>query len=86
MSSDFTVVTNIAAARKTHRCHWCGERILVGQPYIRVSGSFEGDMGHTCWHPECDAAFDSLPDAEQRNYAVDGLDPGMFKRGAAVHQ
>jgi len=81
--SDFTVVTNIAHARKPHRCHWCGERIEIGNPYVRVFGSWDGDVGHSCWHPECDGAFQSLTWKQKEDRGLDeSFDAGLFKRGS----
>ena len=80
--SSFAISKRIASARKPHQCYWCGERINVTTPYIKVSGSHEGSMGHTCWHPECDAAFHRLSIDEHAEIAVECLDAGMYQRGS----
>jgi hypothetical protein len=80
--SDFTVTIRITKARKTHRCHWCGEPILKGNAYTRIFGSWGGDVGTSKWHDECDEAFKSLTWQQRDQWDLDeSFDPGMFKRG-----
>ena len=44
------------AARKRHRCSWCGQRIEAGSVYTRTVGIHDGDFQVGKFHPECDAA------------------------------
>ena len=58
-------MTNIAhetikAARKTHQCDWCGEKIIVGQPYVRQRIKDCTDVWTWRAHPECDRASGTL--------------------------
>jgi len=41
------------AARKPHRCIWCGEPIATGDKYVRERSVFDGNMQNFPWHPEC---------------------------------
>jgi hypothetical protein len=43
-------------ARKKHHCTWCGQHILVGEKYVRISVVFDGEMQTNKFHKECDAA------------------------------
>lgn len=44
-------------AKKEHRCNWCGQRILVGESYLRSRVVFEGEPQTNKLHLECaDAA------------------------------
>lgn len=43
----------VAAARKVHRCIWCGQSINAGEPYTYERSIFEGDPQSHHWHPEC---------------------------------
>ena len=79
----FTCCTTITKSRKPHRCHWCGERIEVGESYIRIAGVWSGDFGVSSWHPECDEVFKALTWQETSEWDLqDGFDPGMYKRGS----
>lgn len=62
--STMTAVEEIKAARKSHCCDWCGERIDVGQPYRRWRW-FDGSHASTVRaHPECEAAGAELANEE----------------------
>lgn len=41
-------------ARKSHRCIWCGEMIIVGETYRRENSVYDGHMHDHAWHLECD--------------------------------
>lgn len=43
----------VKAARKVHRCIWCGQSIDVGEPYTYERSIFEGDPQSHHWHQEC---------------------------------
>lgn len=47
----------VKAARKEHRCFWCGMRIDIGQPYSRWFSRGDGPYT-TRVHPECHAAWE----------------------------
>jgi hypothetical protein len=77
MSTGYTSVVSIAAARKRHRCSWCDTRIEVGEPYKRWRYFDDGDVGTIKMHPECHEAMEAAP-----NHLVDeGWMPGEFPRG-----
>lgn len=44
---------DIKAARKAHKCIWCGQRIEIGQPYTYERSIYEGEPQSHHWHPEC---------------------------------
>ncbi|MDE2098651.1 MAG: hypothetical protein KGL39_15460 [Patescibacteria group bacterium] len=44
------------AARKDHRCSWCGHPIPKGARYVYSSGIWEGRFVVNKMHPECDVA------------------------------
>ena len=48
---------HVKSARKSHRCDWCGERIVVGEAYIRQRCFDDGDAGTTRMHVECRAVI-----------------------------
>lgn len=43
----------VKAARKAHRCIWCGQAINAGDPYTYERSIFEGQPQSHHWHPEC---------------------------------
>ena len=51
----FTLIEErqVKAARKAHRCIWCGESIAVGSSYTYERSIFEGHPQSHHWHPEC---------------------------------
>lgn len=79
----FVGMTHIKACRKQHWCHWCGERIEIGRPAVKIAGVWNGDFGSAYWHPECDAAFRSLDWKGREECGVDEpFDRGIFQRGS----
>jgi hypothetical protein len=67
----------VSCTRASRYCQWCYESIDVGQP-MDVQ-SYYDDHGEFCedrYHPECWAAFDTLPVEEQESWS-----PGDFLRG-----
>lgn len=54
MSCFYGSIRHVKAAKKQHRCMVCEKRILVGTPYVRWAGTWEGDFGFMKVHPECD--------------------------------
>jgi predicted RNA-binding Zn-ribbon protein involved in translation (DUF1610 family) len=46
----------IKAAKKLHRCSWCGQRIEIGDSYKRWRCYDGGEAGTVKMHPECDEA------------------------------
>lgn len=40
-------------ARKEHKCLLCGQKIGIGQKYIRHSGKYDGDFFDDCFHESC---------------------------------
>lgn len=47
----------IKAARKMHKCIWCGEAIHKGDSYVYERSIFEGDPQSNHWHSECVGAM-----------------------------
>ncbi|WP_155300914.1 hypothetical protein [Deinococcus kurensis] len=54
--SDFQHVTR-PKARKMHRCVECGERVQLGDTYVRVAGSYDGHMYTDRYCVTCDAVW-----------------------------
>lgn len=67
----------INKTRKIHSCCWCGKRIEVGSAASYAAGVFEGDFWSGHYHPECQAAQDSMSYSD----LMDGWCPGDFARG-----
>ncbi len=63
-------------ARKTHKCHWCGESIDPGEKYSKWRWVDFGDISTVKVHAECNLAWNSLsyPDNEDVFF-------GSFNRG-----
>lgn len=40
-------------AKKEHQCIWCGQKILVGEPYKDERSVYDGNIQRHRWHPEC---------------------------------
>lgn len=72
-----TQTEHIKAAKKKHRCDWCGERINEGTDYYRWRHFDGGDAGTCKIHPECYSALQATPHSE----LIDGWTPGQFERG-----
>lgn len=72
----------IKAARKNHRCHWCGERINKGESYHVWKGIYEGDFSVFKTHPECNAAAERTM-KHNREHEVEAWD---HERGLADHE
>lgn len=67
----------IKAAKKKHRCSYCGHAILLGETYKRYRYFDGGDAGTVKIHPECLDAFNELDPSEQQ----DGFSQGDNPRG-----
>ena len=61
---------DIKAARKDHRCDWCGETIAAGSAYHYQTGIYCGSRQATKYHPEC---YDALG-RECDDWGVDEID------------
>lgn len=59
-----TETETINAARKQHRCDWCGECVEVGQPYKRWRWFDGGEAMTVRVHPECKDALDEAAHEE----------------------
>lgn len=55
--SDTFHAKSIKAARKIRICEWCGELMLIGQPYESYRWRDGDDHGTVQMHPECLEAF-----------------------------
>ena len=54
----------VKAARKAHRCIWCGEPIPAGSAYTYERSIFEGEPQSHHWHPECVDAMRAIASNE----------------------
>lgn len=59
-------------ARKEHRCHWCGEKIRVGEKHYQCKGHWEGDWQDWRMHKLC---LD-----RNRKYIAEGFEPYEYDR------
>ena len=67
----------VSRTRAPNRCQWCLEPIDIGQPMdVQLYTDSEGYFREDRYHPECWAAFDTLPIEEQESWS-----PGDFLRG-----
>ena len=71
----------VKAARKQHKCIWCGQFILVGDPYTYERSIFEGEPQSHHWHPECLAALREAIKAE--GCGEYEFNPWYMRRGSA---
>jgi hypothetical protein len=55
--TDFSLVTH-PAARREHRCEWCGQKILKGEKHYKFNGVWQGDFQNWRMHTECSEAWD----------------------------
>lgn len=62
--SQQTQTETVKAARKTHVCDWCGERIDIGTTYRRYRWFQHGGAGTCRMHPECHGAMELAADEE----------------------
>jgi hypothetical protein len=58
----------VKAARKQHKCIWCGQHIYVGDPYTYERSIFEGEPQSHHWHPECLERLRELTDEAGGEY------------------
>ena len=72
-----TDVQHIGAAVKRHRCDWCFEFVLPGEPYARWRWFGEGDARSVRVHEECLSAINAADPADM----LDGWTPGDCPRG-----
>ena len=69
----------VKKAKVKRICVWCGEEILVGDPYVYRSYTFDGDFTTDGLHHECLDAMHDAPDQWWlREY---GFSPHEHKRG-----
>lgn len=76
--SSYTETETIKAAKKSHRCSWCYERIEVGSEYRRYRHFDQGDAGTVKMHPECYEAMHEAARHEGSNFE---FYPGDNPRG-----
>lgn len=80
-----TLSTTYPAARKKHRCEWCGEFILVGEEHYKWAGVFEGDFQSWRAHLECLHMMDYLH-KNGNELCEDGFEPYYHRRGRTYEQ
>jgi hypothetical protein len=73
-----TELERVKAAKVTHRCSWCAEKINVGSPYSRYRYFDGGDAGTVKLHPECHEVLDETVREEGYDYE---FYPGENPRG-----
>lgn len=73
------------AARKQHRCEWCGEPIVPGEKHVKNVMIFEGDFQSWRAHKECIHMMNCLQDND-RYYFDDGFQPYEHRRGKKYEQ
>lgn len=61
---------SIKAAKKNHRCSWCGQQIDTGQPYERWRWFDGGDASTVKVHPECCLAVDEWAQAGGEEFSM----------------
>jgi hypothetical protein len=71
----------IKAAKKPHRCTWCGELIKKGEPYEKQVGTHDGDFYTNKIHPEC---VEGMNDVDWRDYDYE-FEPCSHLRGTSKH-
>lgn len=47
-------------ARKEHGCEFCGEKIAIGQKYVRQTNIYDGTIYDFVTHQECNEVADEL--------------------------
>ena len=73
---DYSSIRNIKKSRKSFICDWCGQKIEMGQPYIRYRIWDSGDTGTCREHPECyEAMMEMERDPWDDNYFFPGDNP-----------
>ena len=68
--------TTTQTARTQHRCHWCGERIVPGEEYVRWLWKDHREVSATKAHSECFSAWGLLPPDESEEVME-----GQYSRG-----
>lgn len=49
---------NTRTAKKEYQCDLCGEKINVGEKYVRYSGKYDGYMFDDKYHTQCKGIID----------------------------
>lgn len=57
--SDFNEQTT-PTARKAHTCFACGDKIDIGEKYLRNTGCYEGDFYSSAEHSTCSRVYGLL--------------------------
>ena len=66
----------ITTAKKKHFCIWCGEKIKIGEKYLRCIDVSDGDFQSNSFHFECNLACN-----RDAFVAEEGFFPYTFYRG-----
>lgn len=70
---------SVARSRKVRQCHWCAEKVEVGQPYKSYRFRDCGDIGYVAVHPEC---YDAMHEMASMEGGWFEWSIGDFKRGS----
>ncbi len=65
-------------ARTQKKCIWCGQFILAGEKYTRITGLSDGEFQTNPFHPECRVACSE----DLRENHEDYFEPYEYERGS----
>jgi len=51
----FQSIAKVKACKKAHWCEYCGTRIEIGDPSLKISGVWDGDFYSVRGHVECES-------------------------------
>lgn len=68
--------TLVKKSRKVRQCILCYEQISIGEPYVRRTGVYDGEIDISPMHPECVAVTASWDEMTWECF-----EPGSMKRG-----
>ena len=78
--SDSHLRSEHVKARKEYYCYWCNEKIKKDEKHEVSTSIFEGEIGSTRMHLECEQAINESTKKDWEIYD-DGIPQGIGKRG-----